>query len=110
MNRNETLPNQEVERMLSAFFKSELPKSFPPLRLPAASELPMPIAAESVRTRRGRMLKAKLSLAVSVALLIGGSWYLSGHTTNSPGRTKIGTGTVQDSAKVPDPLKNATKQ
>ena len=37
MKTNDTLPpTAEIDRMLSAFFKSEMPAAFPPLKLPLA--------------------------------------------------------------------------
>lgn len=108
MKTNDTLPaNAEIDRMLSAFFKSEMPASFPPLKLPARSELPMPATTmEYTHGRRSATTRAKLSIAASVALLIGGGWYLSSQMSDKPtDSAKIGKGT--DNAKMPKELKKA---
>jgi hypothetical protein len=98
----------DVDRLLSDFFKSELPDPFPPLKLSAQAELPMPMATlETSRERRTNNIKAKLSIAVSVALLIGGCWYLSGRMSDAPAQTKIGKGI--DNAKMPKELKKAMR-
>jgi hypothetical protein len=106
MNTTETLPtNRDLDHMLSSFFKSELPNPFPPLNLPARAELPMPVATMPTRERRMNTIRAKLSIAVSVALLIGGCWYLSGRMSDAPEQAKIGKGI--DNAKMPKELKKA---
>lgn len=96
----------DVDRLLSDFFKSELPDPFPPLNLPARAEMPMPVVSrEPARERRMSTIKAKLSIAVSVALLIGGGWYFSGRVHDAPEQAKIGKGI--DNAKLPKEIKKA---
>ncbi len=98
--------NRDVDRLLSDFFKSELPDPFPPMKLPVRAELPMPVATrEPARERRANTTRAKLSIAVSVALLIGGCWYLSGRMSDAPEQAKIGKGI--DNAKMPKEIKKA---
>ena len=98
--------HRDIDRLLPPFFKSELPDPFPPLNMPARAERPMPLATrEPARERRTNTVRAKLSLAVSVALLIGGCWYLSGRMIESPDQAKIGKGI--DNAKMPKELKKA---
>lgn len=108
MNTTQLSPtDREMDQMLSGFFKSELPNPFPPLNLPTRAELPMPlVAGEPTRERRTNTLKSKLSIAVSVALLIGGCWYLSGRMSEKgPEQAKIGKGA--DGANVPKEIKKA---
>lgn len=106
MNTTEPMPmNRDLDHTLSSFFKSELPNPFPPLNLPARAELPMPVATMPMRERRTSTIRAKLSIAVSVALLIGGCWYLSGRMSDVPDQAKIGKGI--DNAKMPKELKKA---
>ena len=99
-NRAET----DLDRMLSAFFKSELPDPFPKLKLPLSTvraELPMPTAPVSRRT----ISNSRFSLAVSVALLLGGCWFLSSHIGTAPERPKAGNG--DGSAKLPKEIRKA---
>jgi hypothetical protein len=113
MNDTEILPinrnRPDVDRLLSDFFKSELPDPFPPLNLSAHAELPMPAPAmEPARERRSNTTKAKLSIAVSVALLIGGGSYLSGRMSDAPEQAKIYKGSG-DKANVPPAIKKAMR-
>lgn len=88
MNANDQLPaGADIDRLLATFFKSELPDPFPEMKLPAAraAELPMPAAPRpAAAERRPVLTKSRFSLAVSVALLLGGCWYLSGHIGGAP--------------------------
>jgi len=92
----------KIDRLLSGFFKAELPDPFPPLKLSAGrAELAMPVV--SGNSDRASIMKSKLSLAASVALLLGGCWYLSGQISTPPERSSFGKG--EGSAKVPKELK-----
>jgi len=105
---NELQTNCDVDRLMSAFFKSEMPDPFPPMKLPAArAEQPMPVVATLERrsARRSSTTKAKISIAASVALLLGGCWYISGRMSDTPEQTKIGKGI--DNAKMPKEIKKA---
>jgi hypothetical protein len=107
---DQTPTNRDLDRLLSDFYKSELPDPFPPLKLPARAELPMPVVAkEPARERRANSIRAKLSLAVSVALLIGGCWYLSGRISGAPEQAKIGNGVGTDNAKMPKEIKKGMR-
>ncbi len=86
--------DQQIDGLLSQFYKAQVPTPFPPAR----SNAPMPVRPIS----RSRTVGSKLSLAASVALLVGGCWYLSGVVTQPTGKANTGTG---GSAKVPELLK-----
>jgi hypothetical protein len=87
MNATEQLPaGTELDKLLSTFFKAELPDPFPALKLPAArsAEPPMPASPRIAAQRQPILTKSRFSLAVSVALLLGGCWYLSSHIGGAP--------------------------
>jgi hypothetical protein len=67
-------PEQDVDQLLGAFFKSEIPDPFPPFEPPVRRTLPFRPAPE----RRRFVLGSRLALAASVALLMVGGWLLSG--------------------------------
>jgi hypothetical protein len=106
MNANDQFPTDpKLDRMLSAFFKAELPSPFPALKMPSRAELPLPAVSPS--GSRAPLSNSRLSLAASVALIIGGCWYLSGQITNPVERPSLGKG--DDSAKLPSELQKAQK-
>ena len=86
---NPTSPVNEtdaLDRLFSDFFKSQLRKPWPKAPLPAAaaepSELATARAAEMPRNapapaRRDTSARARFTLAASVALALGATWYLS---------------------------------
>ncbi|HEY8504359.1 MAG TPA: hypothetical protein VIL46_07230, partial [Gemmataceae bacterium] len=63
--------SDEVDRVLSTFFKKELPAPWPPLRLPEP-------AAPARAGRLGPAAPSRLALAASVAVLLGLCWFLLG--------------------------------
>jgi hypothetical protein len=69
----------ELDRVLTDFFRSQVPDPFPPWRSPAAAAaeiVPVSVAEGAARaepSRRG----GRAVLAASVALLVGACWYLS---------------------------------
>jgi hypothetical protein len=77
------------EALLFAFFRAEMPRSWPPPQLPA----PAPTALAPARHPWFR--SPRFALAASVALLLGGSAVLSGTLTPPPAPDTI-------------PLKDAT--
>ena len=96
--------------MLSTFFKSELPEPFPKLKVPHSTvraELPMSAINGSsyVSTPRRSLADSRFSLAVSVALLLGGCWYLSTNIGTAPERPKASNG--DGSAKLPKEIRKA---
>jgi hypothetical protein len=67
------LPDDDLDRMLFAYFKHEMPDPWPNLPLPAGKVRP---AAEALPHRRSSR-DARYALAASVAMLVGTCWYLS---------------------------------
>src|SRR5262245_44668066 len=83
-----TEPSDELDRLLSDFFKGELKKPWPKAPMPAASasepsELAAARAAEAPRNTpatpagRDNTARARFTLAASVALMLGTCWYMS---------------------------------
>ena len=77
-------PPDDLDRLLSDFFKSQLKRPWPnaPFTAPVAqpSELAVSRPTEAPRNRPGpasRDTRARLTLAASVALMLGTCWYLS---------------------------------
>jgi hypothetical protein len=103
----------DVDRMLSAFFKSEMPGAFPPLKLPAGQSngnMPMPVAANLASGQwNASVVKSRLSLAASVALLVGGCWYVSSQIGGEPAE-RPATGKGDLSAKIPKELLKAQQE
>jgi len=106
MNANEQSPMEaNIDRMLSAFFKAELPDPFPATKLPARLELPMPTAARYDQ-RKTALVNSRLSLAASVAIILGGCWYLSSQMSAPGDRATVGKG-EGGSAKIPKEILKA---
>ena len=82
-------PEQDVDQLLGAFFKSEIPDPWPAFEPPART-LPFRPAPE----RRGFVLGSRLALAASVALLLVSGWLLSG-SFNAP-NARTGPGYVPE--------------
>jgi hypothetical protein len=88
---NATPPHAEapddLDRLLSEFFKAQLKQPWPNAPVPAAkptepSELVAQRAADTPRntpspSRRDNSARARFTLAASVALMLGTCWYLS---------------------------------
>lgn len=107
MSTTELSSNEfEMDRLLSDFYMSELPNPFPALRLP--SEMPMPVMTKEPTRERRNAVRAKLSIAVSVALLIGGGWYLSGRMSDAPEKEKLKNGA--NIASPPKAMKDAMQK
>jgi hypothetical protein len=102
MNATDQLPTEtDLDKLLANFFKAELPDPFPGLKLPAArsAELPVPAAPRMPIERQPVFTKSRFALAASVALLLGGCWYLSAHIGTPNPRPNIGKG--DNTAKPP---------
>ena len=89
--------SDEIDRLFSAYFRHQLPKSWPAFA-PTPSAGPARTAAQAGRSRA--------TLAVSVAALLGFGLYLSAGPRQSPSRDESPSGTpglLKDaSAKGPD--------
>lgn len=94
-----TLPPEPVDELLSDFFKSKLPQSWP-----AAPRTAEPASLVASRRATAQNNRARFTLAASVAILLGACWYFS--TGSQPAeRDKPapgGPGVLQNgSAKMP---------
>ena len=67
-------PPEEVDRLLSAYFRKEMPQPWPELKLPADS---FPPTLEPAAARRP-LIRSRWALAASIALLLLGHWLLAG--------------------------------
>jgi hypothetical protein len=96
-----------LDGMLAAFFKSEMPDPFPRFKAPMGlSNLPMPVAVNRASGERNTStVKSRLALAASVALLVGGCWYVSSQIGAPAERPATGKGDL--SAKLPKELLKA---
>jgi hypothetical protein len=66
----------DVDQLLRAFYRAEMPNPWPAFRMPAEAPPVLPFPAAPVR--RTFVSRSRLALAASVALLVGGLWALSG--------------------------------
>jgi hypothetical protein len=86
MSMNTRIPNRpddEIDRLFTAYFQAERPARWPGCPRPWADKAQPVPASQADATARSRW-----ALAASVALLIGSCWYLSGHMTD--GKSKPG--------------------
>lgn len=65
--------DHDLDQLLRAFYKAELPEPFPVLKAPRAR--PAPVVSWS-------LLRNRAALAASVCLLLVGGWLLAGRTTD----------------------------
>jgi len=72
--RNADQPADEVDRLLFAYFRKEMPQPWPKLELPADA---FPVNIEPSVTRRP-LIRSRWALAASIALLLLGHWLLAG--------------------------------
>jgi len=66
------LPGDDLDGLLSAFFRAELPSPWP--EAPRMEETPVILRPAPARKSS---LRSRLALAASVALLVSGPWFLS---------------------------------
>jgi hypothetical protein len=78
-----TLPPDAIDDLLSGFFKSKMHQPWP--AAPATASV-QPASPRSVHHAGASGSRARLTLAASVALLLGVCWYLS-HGSNPGDRT-----------------------
>jgi len=74
-------PGDDLDGLLTAFFRSEMPSPWPGAPEPEEAEVivrPMPRA-------RNPIWGSRLALAASVAILLAGGWLLSGSFSDTPG-------------------------
>jgi hypothetical protein len=73
------LSGDDLDGLLSAFFRAELPDPWPAVTVLAPAVVPLPAAAPPRRRNASR-----LALAASVALFLTGSWLVSGKLPDAP--------------------------
>jgi hypothetical protein len=87
MNPTTAQLSDDIDGLLTAFFRSEAPAPWPPLKAPVTTPRP---SRGSTRNSAGRW-----ALAASVAALLAGGWYLSGRLPGSvPGAPSLDTGSA----------------
>jgi hypothetical protein len=104
MSMNTRIPNRpedEIDRLFTAYFRAEMPARWPNAPQPWAQTV-QPAQSASADPAR----KSRWALAASVALLIGSCWYLSGHVTD--GKAKPGFN-LDNSEATPKHLKDTGK-
>ena len=101
--RNSNPSGDNLDRLFSAYFEAELPAKWPSAPRPWADKAQVKPAHPADPAERSRW-----ALAASVAILLGGCWYLTGQLTDSkprPGLDLTGTGAnakhVKDLGKTP---------
>jgi len=96
-----TLPPDSVDELLADFFKSQVKQPWPPA--PRTAEPASLLAAR----RAASSNRARVTLAASVAILLGACWYFSnGSHPAERGKPAPGPGVLQDgSAKMPEEFK-----
>jgi len=73
------LSGDDLDGLLSAYFRAELPDPWPAAIAPAPVVVPLPAVAPPRRRNASR-----LALAASVALFLTGSWLVSGKLPEAP--------------------------
>jgi hypothetical protein len=91
---------EEIDRLLGAFFRAEVPSPWPEMKAPVATPA-------RDRDRGRRPLRAdRLALAASVAALLAGGWLLSGRLPSLP----PDTGSMDnDKATLPQELRRGAR-
>jgi hypothetical protein len=107
MTMNHRIPNyteDQVDSLLTTYFHAQRPQTWPNAPQPWASTAITPTVS---RSTTNTMLKSRLALAASVALLLGGCWYLSGQVTNGKKPTGLNLNNGDANTKH---VKDLTKQ
>jgi hypothetical protein len=84
MSMNTRIPNRpddDLDRLFRSYYQAELPARWPAAPHPWA-EKPSP----AVEANADPASKSRWALAASVAILLGGCWYLGTHTTDGKAR------------------------
>lgn len=114
MNRVSSNPNHggdDLDALLRAFYQREMPDPWPAFEppmdrasrgVPSAAPRTLPLRPAAVRS--SRVWSSRLALAASVALLLLGTWFLPGFTTQpeTSGELKrMGEGTATPRPGLP---------
>jgi hypothetical protein len=101
-----THPPDKLDELLSDFFKAKLPHPWPAAPVPTPAEPSGLVAARSAPANADRGNRARVTLAASVALLLGACWFLLGEGQPDPrAATRPGGGPRvldQGTAKMPE--------
>ncbi|MBO0699828.1 MAG: hypothetical protein J2P46_15630 [Zavarzinella sp.] len=101
------VPGDEVDRLLTAYFRAQMPAKWPAAPVPSGGISP-PARQNAVPT--DPTAKSRWALAASVALLIGSCWYLSEKATDGHRRPDTNlTGTTADVKHAKDAGKEKPK-
>jgi hypothetical protein len=73
----------DLDRLLSDFYRSELPNPWPVPPVAGVRTEFLPLTAPPL-IRRWSAVRSRFALAASVALLLAGSWFLSGKFEDVP--------------------------
>jgi hypothetical protein len=87
-------PEEDLDGLLRAFFRSEMPEPWPTMPVPEVAPV-LPMKPRAMPSRRP-LFRSRLALAASVALFLLGSWLLSGSFSQL---TNDGPSPVSPSAK-----------
>jgi len=91
------LPGDDLDGLLSAFFRNELPSPWP--EAPRVEETP--VILRPAQARRSS-LRSRLALAASVALLVSGPWFLGDSFRHTAGPRRTGISLDSGSADTRD--------
>lgn len=97
---NQHLPDERVDRLLGEYFKTNIPAG----RWPSA---PRTANVRPANTTTDPAVRSRWALAASVAVLLGGCWYLSDNLTG--GKARKGPGLDGGSADSKAVLKGLEK-
>jgi hypothetical protein len=106
--RNPNPPGDDLDRLFSAYFQAELPAKWPAAPRPWAD----PARPKTANTAADPSVRSRWALAASVAILLGGCWYLSGQLTDGKGKAGLnleGGGADLNHIKKAEPKKAEPK-
>jgi hypothetical protein len=72
-------PGDEIDALLRAYYRAEMPDPWPSFEAPLRQNV-VPFRKP---TRRFPLMRSRLAVAASVALIVGGMWFLSRMPHNS---------------------------
>jgi len=81
----------ELDALLGAFFKAEMPDPWPAFQPPQQAPRTLPFRRPQPHSRRWSPLASRAALAASVILLLLGSWLLPGSAPRDDRSTTIPT-------------------
>ena len=102
--RDSNPPGDDVDRLVTAYFRSEMPAKWPAAPRPWAEP-----ARPSNGTTADPATRSRWALAASVALLIGSCWYLSNKATDGQRRPAVNLDGTADVKHAKDAGKDPGK-